>query len=229
MSDKLDITGMQFTELTAIRESPERLRNEIAWICECSCGELTVATRGELLRGHKKSCGCLRKQTPANALNLVDQRFGMLVARERIGRTMNDNALWLCDCDCGGQTKANATSLRRLETISCGCQAQTQAAHARSILERNKSVDGVRVPLLVRGVRSDSKTGHKGVYLRNRRGKEYYEVSLTVKGKRYYYGPFKDISEAIAARKRLEDKHHSPYIKALEEKENGRTSNQTVD
>ncbi|WP_203363101.1 hypothetical protein [Bacillus sp. REN10] len=217
---QVDLTRQIFGKLTAIKESPERLRNEVAWICECSCGNETTATRGQLLRGTKKSCGCLRKKTPPNALDLSGKKFGKLTVIERAGMTKNENALWLCKCDCGEPTEANATSLRRGEKVSCGCAKEEQIRQARKILTEEKTVDGVQVPLLTKKVRSDSKTGHKGVHRRNRRGKEYFEASITIKGKRKYLGTFKDINDAIAARKQAEIDYHQPYIKALEEKDN---------
>ncbi|GKU79837.1 hypothetical protein [Paenibacillus sp. L3-i20] len=217
--------NMVFGELTTVKEDTVRLRNEVAWICKCSCGEETKATRGQLVKGTKKSCGCLRKKSPKNVLDLANQRFGMLVALERAGKTINDNALWLCKCDCGGHTNANATSLSKGDVVSCGCQRPTQMKKARDVLTNEKSVDGVLVPNLKSSVRIDSKSGHKGVAYRQRKGKEYYEVNLSIKGKRYFAGPFKKITDAIDARKQLEEKYHAPYIKALEVRENGQRSN----
>lgn len=214
-----NLTGERFGELTVLRMSPDKLRNELSWICKCSCGEETVATNGQLIRGTKKSCGCLRRKTPSNALDLAGKRFGKLTAIERHGRTDNDNALWLCVCDCGETAVANATSLRRGGTTSCGCAIQEQIQNARIELEK-KAIDGVAIPLLTKKVRSDSQTGYKGVSKRNRYGKEYYEANITVKGKRKHLGTFSTIEEAIEARKQAEIEYHDPYIKKLLEKEN---------
>jgi hypothetical protein len=217
MAKRVDLTGNKFGELTVLKKSPERLRKEKAWICKCSCGKDTVATQGQLLRGVKKSCGCLRKKSPANTLNLAGKKFGKLTAIQRAGATKDGLALWLCKCDCGGQIESTATSLKNGTTVSCGCIKQEKMAAARKDLLENKSVDGVPVPLLTKKVRSDSGTGHKGVHKRNRKGKEYYEVTITLKGKRIYVGSFKKIEDAIEARKNAEKEYHEPYIKALEE------------
>lgn len=219
MPKRTDLTGRQFGELTAVKESSERLRNEIAWICKCSCGNETIATRGQLLNGRKKSCGCLRQKSPANLLDLSGQRFGKLKVIERAGKTKNDNALWLYQCDCGNKATANATTLRRGEHTSCGCARNENVAKARqTIVER--TIDCVPVPLLTKKVRSDSGTGHKGVSKRIRKGKEYFEVPITIKGKRKYLGTYKNLNDAIAARKSAELKYIMPLIKELEEKEN---------
>ena len=159
-----------------------------------------------------------RHKSPPNALDLKGKRFGKLVAIERAGKTKNDNALWLCQCDCGNTTKANATSLRIGDTISCGCIKKVKIDYARQVLTDEMTINGVVVPLLTKKTRSDSGTGHKGVSIRVRRGLTRYEVSITIKGKRIYLGAYKNIKEAIAARKAAEIEYFDPYIQALNAK-----------
>src|SRR5690554_4149689 len=110
----------------------------------------------------------MKKRLAVNSLNLSGKRFGKLTALKRAGRTKNDNALWLCKCDCGNEVKSNATSLRRGDITSCGCEREERMKNARKVLEEEKTIDGVKVPLLTKKVRSDSKSGHKGVHKRNR-------------------------------------------------------------
>lgn len=152
------------------------------------------------------------RKTPPNALDLAGKKFGKLMAIERAGSTKNGNALWLCECECGNTTRANATTLRRGETVSCGCDKRKQIDNARNVLMTEKTVDGVPVPLLTKKVRSDSSTGHKGIRKRIKKGKVCYEANITVKGKRYWSTSFTDINDAIAARKDLEKKYHKPYL-----------------
>ena len=159
-----------------------------------------------------------RHKSPPNVLDLAGKRFGMLVAIERAGKTKNDNALWLCLCDCGNTAIANATSLRKGDTVSCGCIQKDRICHARQVLTDDMTIDGVVVPLLTKKTRSDSRTGHKGVSKRVRKGLTRYEVSITVKGKRIYLGAYKNIEDAIAARKAGEIEYFDPYIQALNEK-----------
>lgn len=53
-------------------------------------------------------------------IDLTGQRFGRL---EVIGREGNidGKATWKCVCDCGNKTVVRGESLRRGETLSCGC------------------------------------------------------------------------------------------------------------
>lgn len=212
--------GDQYNKLIAVERLPEKMRKEEAWLCKCDCGNETVATKDQLLSGRKKSCGCLKKQTPKNALDLSGQRFGKLTIIKRDGATASGSAVWLCRCDCGGEIKTNATTLRRGEAVTCGCGRVDQAESARKVLQEEHTVDGVQVPLLTKKVRSDSRTGYKGIHKRVRKGKEAYEVSISIKGKRMYGGRYSDLQDAISARRRLEEKYHRPYIEVLEERKN---------
>lgn len=57
-----DITGQKFGRLTALY----RLYNtkcKTKWLCVCDCGNLKEVYITELIRGHTKSCGCLKRDT----------------------------------------------------------------------------------------------------------------------------------------------------------------------
>lgn len=53
-------------------------------------------------------------------IDLTGQRFGRLVVIKKV-ESHCTNAKWLCKCDCGNETTALGTTLRRGETKSCGC------------------------------------------------------------------------------------------------------------
>lgn len=57
----------------------------------------------------------------SKALDLKDQRFGRLVAKEQRGRSKARQVLWHCECDCGGFCIVPARTLRKGEKRSCGC------------------------------------------------------------------------------------------------------------
>ena len=220
----VDLTGRTFYDLNVKCRHTEKLYNETAWVCKClACGNITYATTSQLLHGKKKSCGCRRKKTPPNALDLTGKKIGKLTVIKRSGTNKNGSALWLCQCECGNTIETSATTLRRGKAMSCGkCIKNDQIKHAREDLMTNKTIDGVQVPLLTKKVRSDSRTGHKGVQRRVRNGKEKFEAYITVKGKRKYIGTYSKLDDAIKARKAAEKEYFEPYIKALEKKEKER-------
>jgi hypothetical protein len=54
-------------------------------------------------------------------LNLVGQRFGMLIVKAEGARTPGGGRTWTCLCDCGGLTTTRQSNLRNGHTSSCGC------------------------------------------------------------------------------------------------------------
>ena len=61
-----------------------------------------------------------------NFRDLTGERFGLLIARECVGRAMNRKAVWLCECDCGNTAFVESVHLTRGATRSCGCFARAQ-------------------------------------------------------------------------------------------------------
>jgi len=57
-------------------------------------------------------------------LNLTGQRFGRLVALKQVGKNKQQNANWLCICDCGNTVTISQSNLHRASkgyNTSCGC------------------------------------------------------------------------------------------------------------
>ena len=53
--------------------------------------------------------------------DLTGQTFDRLTATSCVGVNKKGEALWACDCICGGTTTVRASRLRSAETRSCGC------------------------------------------------------------------------------------------------------------
>jgi hypothetical protein len=53
--------------------------------------------------------------------DLAGMRFGRLLVTEHGGSDASGRSLWLCLCDCGKTKTAQASSLRKGNTRSCGC------------------------------------------------------------------------------------------------------------
>lgn len=62
MPSKIDITGMSFGRLTAIREVKQRKRWNRRWLFRCSCGKEIEADQSWVISGNTRSCGCLHRQ-----------------------------------------------------------------------------------------------------------------------------------------------------------------------
>lgn len=68
--------------------------------------------------------------------DLTGQRFGRLVAKQVVGRNKRGLVLWLCMCDCGSEKIADASSLKRGSTKSCGCLRKETSRKALSSVQR---------------------------------------------------------------------------------------------
>lgn len=53
--------------------------------------------------------------------NIINERFGKLVAIEYAGLDARGEATWKCKCDCGNYTVSTGYKLRSGHTKSCGC------------------------------------------------------------------------------------------------------------
>lgn len=73
--------------------------------------------------------------------DLAQQRFGLLIAINRVGTKVNQSgrrrALWRCICDCGGERIAVTSDLTGGNTTSCGCKSgKTEHSFSGSLEER---------------------------------------------------------------------------------------------
>lgn len=115
-----NIKGLKFNHLTAIEH-----RGRGYWLFRCDCGNEVVRYQGDVVRGSRKSCGCMQH---AIRENLVGKRFGRLIVLEYAGEKK-----WKCQCDCGGTTIVSGTALNSGSTKSCGCLRIETAKRAKYV------------------------------------------------------------------------------------------------
>lgn len=65
MVKKLEIAGLKFGRLTAVRYSGSDSHGSATWLFRCACGAEVVAAAKAVKFGTKKSCGCLFKEIAA--------------------------------------------------------------------------------------------------------------------------------------------------------------------
>lgn len=59
-----DLIGIKCGKLTIIRDVKTRNKWGVSmWECRCECGTIVQVDRNSLLKGHKRSCGCLSVET----------------------------------------------------------------------------------------------------------------------------------------------------------------------
>lgn len=63
MRKNRDLTGMQFTRLTVIEKTNQKLKNgSVLWRCRCECGNEILVTTSHLNGRYVQSCGCLKRE-----------------------------------------------------------------------------------------------------------------------------------------------------------------------
>ncbi|MCY1103769.1 HNH endonuclease [Shouchella clausii] len=146
----------------------------------------------------------------AKAKDLTGKTFGKLEVLHRSPkRSKSGRAVWVCRCECEAITEVESHHLLSGSTISCGC-ARSDAGKAMQQYNKEHLIkDGVYTHLLTSKVRSDSKTGVKGVTI-TKNGK--YQARIAVKNQHIHLGLFNTLEEAAAARKEAEEKYHKPLL-----------------
>ena len=71
----------------------------------------------------------------SRTIDLTDQKFGRLTAKEPVGKAKDGSLRWRCECECGNETIVTSCDLRKRGTKpqhrpirSCGCLAREQSA-----------------------------------------------------------------------------------------------------
>lgn len=133
-----DLSGEVFGELLILRKAtPEECieygkaekqsRKCTFYWWKCSCGNIGISNRQDLISGRAKSCGCFkRRQAEQEADKMIGKRFGNLVVESYEIKARNNNPkkreiYYTCKCDCGGIVVTTRRMLENGRTKSCGC------------------------------------------------------------------------------------------------------------
>ena len=134
--------GQKYNRLTVIERANKTKKSpsdrNVYWICQCDCGNLTITSAKYLRSGHTSSCGCSRGD--AKALDLTEQKFGMLTAKcvDREKTNSMTGRYWLCKCECGNITSVRTSHLTSGLIQTCGCQKMSHGElKIRDILLQN--------------------------------------------------------------------------------------------
>lgn len=120
--------GDKFGRLTVIQYQQSDKNYNSMWLCQCECGNQTLA-RTQSLKSGQKSCGCYKPPIPSRGEDgqwktedLTGRQFGYLTVTEVDRSKRQGKKYWLCECECGTIRSVNANDLRRGKTKSCGCK-----------------------------------------------------------------------------------------------------------
>lgn len=117
-----DYTGKRFGMLVGLRQLDEaKSPAQARWLWQCDCGKQCTRLPGNVKdRGDQANCGCSNQDRSADR---TGERFGLLVALEKIGKRPGENTyMWLFQCDCGNVCEARLRDAVSGLQRSCGCR-----------------------------------------------------------------------------------------------------------
>lgn len=82
-----DLLDFRRERLLVVKKLGKDNRFNQLWECICDCGNTTIATTSALIRGIKKSCGCLNRNTPRRRKPRpsISLGFGIAARNKMIG------------------------------------------------------------------------------------------------------------------------------------------------
>lgn len=121
----IDISGVRFGQLTAVRMVSTKGKCGAKWECTCDCGNTSVVSVGKLTSEWTRTCGDAKKHksgtdNPSFA-DLTGKKIGGLTVLEFRGVNRYRNSLWLCRCKCGYEFVTASVNLTQGFIDNCGC------------------------------------------------------------------------------------------------------------
>ena len=145
-------------------------------------------------------------------IDLTGQKFGKLTVLEKTNKRQDGGSIvWKCKCDCGNIVEISSKRLRNNINVSCGCYQKERQKYSMSKLQNRQQIEDTNIDLISRKkANSNNKTGVRGVcYIASMKK---YKAYLYLNKKYYFLGYYKDINNAIKARKEAEEKYYKPIL-----------------
>ena len=128
-----NIIGKTFNHLTVLEKTNNKNNDgKLLYKCRCDCENQTIVyvNRTDLISGHTKSCGCIRRKFNIN--DIINNRKVISIENSNHRR----DKIYQCKCLlCGRIYETTAQNLQH--TISCGCQRSIGEFNIISILNKN--------------------------------------------------------------------------------------------
>lgn len=207
----IDLTGQKFGRLTVIRKARRKIGHNVAWVCQCVCGNKIEAATTNLQSGNTKSCGCLNREivSKLRRVNLLGKRFGRLLVIEEEPSKIGDHIVfWKCQCDCGNIVLHATNALTSGHIQSCGCLRKD---NLKKMNDKNAK-DGTMLNQIAdtRKINKNNKSGIRGVSWDSSRSK--WAANITFKRKTIHLGRFDNKMDAINARNKAEKEYFHPIL-----------------
>ena len=197
-----EYVGKRFNHITVVGVSEKPYHLDYV----CDCGKKGTVYKYDIEKRY--SCGCMERRGDA----YIGKRFGRLTVIERA----KDPRKYVCKCNCGNTTIVGLNNLLG-NTNSCGClnkELSAERGKSKNCELLNKYLGKAREKNCVNGwnaglalsdkLPKNNTSGVKGVCYISKGNR--WVAYINLHGKRHYLGYFANKKDAIAARKRAEEK-----------------------
>lgn len=216
MAKLKDLTGQKFGKWIVLKRDVNVKDNKTKLVCKCECGNI-VSVRGDALKGgFSKSCGCIQKKY--NNYDLSGKYgIGYTSKGEEFYFDLEDYKLVKPYCWClsnnGYVVSGSDKNLKLLHRLITNCTPNMVVDHINHNKIDNRK-DNLRVCMQNENMRNcviskNNSSGTTGVAFDKQRNK--WIASIMVNRKMIYLGRYKNIEDAVKARKNAEEKYFGEY------------------
>lgn len=219
------INKAQTRKETYQRNGVQNQRNIKYYICKCDCGNTIEVRESKLIYKNKQqSCGCLVSENSRDLgikskKDISGNKYGKLTTIKSLNKNKQGEYMWLCQCECGNQTKVRIGHLTDGTIQSCGC------IQKKMMINRGKTVGPINIKKVSqfsvehtnlmridpnKKIPTNNTSGTIGVTM-NKSNKKWRAV-IGFQGKKYHLGEYHDKNIAINARKEAESLLYEPML-----------------
>lgn len=146
--------------------------------------------------------------------DLTGHKFGRLTAIKPLEKRRNGQVVWHVKCDCGNEVDVVGKDLTRGRTKSCGCLRKEY--QKKNMLDNGDKITGknlkenTNISRLNETISKNNTSGIRGVCFIKRTNS--WRATIGFKKKMIFLGYFKNIEDAITARKEAEEIYYKPIV-----------------
>jgi hypothetical protein len=208
MSKKLKMIGQRFDRLIVVAIAGRNKWNKLLWWCECDCGEYLIVVGDNLKNRDTKSCGCLKRELAGKHVFKHGQSNTKIykVWANIINRCHNYSHIGFNDY--GGRGITICKRWLKFENFIADMGPKPTPKHAINRINNNANYEPNNCEWILPKINNRNKrkyknntTGCNGVCW-NKINKTYMAQINKI-----YLGSFKNLPDAIIARKTAEVKY----------------------
>lgn len=230
--ERKNLVGERFGRLIVLEPADDYItpkgQHKPAWLCQCDCGNKTIATGTNLKSGHTLSCGCLGLEKRAESRrrrNQYENHSEYVVGYTANGDAFRFNAVdynlvssysWYKTLNGYIATRNSRNEMLLLHQLIMGTTGDggylsvDHINHDKTDNRRcnlrysNKILNGQNTK-----IRADNSSGATGVYW-SKRWRVWF-ARITVNKRTIHLGTFNTFEEAVAARKAAEERYFGEF------------------